>query len=90
MLDMGGYGSGARWHLDLAIRDNNVELAAWCLAHGASANAAPPSATVMSPRSLHEEAAVAGSQSSRGCSNVMARGFDRRRSTTGSGSCRAV
>jgi hypothetical protein len=27
MLDMGGYGSGARWHLDLAIRDNNVELA---------------------------------------------------------------
>ena len=60
MLDMGGYGSGARWHLDLAIRDNNVELAEWCLAHGASANAAPPSATVTPTRSLHEEAASRG------------------------------
>jgi ankyrin repeat protein len=56
MLDMGGYGSGARWHLDLAIRDNNVELAEWCLAHGASPNAPPPPAKALSKRSLYEEA----------------------------------
>ena len=35
MLDMGGYGSGARFHLDIAIRDDNAELAEWCPAHGA-------------------------------------------------------
>jgi ankyrin repeat protein len=56
MLDMGGYGSGARWHLDLAIRDNNVELTEWCLAHGASPNAAPPPARKLSKRSLYEAA----------------------------------
>jgi uncharacterized protein len=56
MLDMGGYGSGARWHLGLAIRDDNVELAEWCLAHGASPNAAPPKATTLPKRSLYEEA----------------------------------
>jgi ankyrin repeat protein len=55
-FDTGGYGSGARWHLDLAIRDNNVELAEWCLAHGASPNAAPPSGRTLSTRSLYEEA----------------------------------
>ena len=60
MLDMGGYGSGARWHLDLAIRDNNVELAEWCLAHGASPNAAPPAAPALLKRSLYEEAALRG------------------------------
>jgi ankyrin repeat protein len=41
MLDMGGYGNGARWHLELAVKNNNVELAKWVLAHGASPNAAP-------------------------------------------------
>ncbi len=56
ILDMGGYGSGARWHLDLAIRDHNVELAEWCLAHGAGPNAAPPSPRTLSKRSLYEEA----------------------------------
>lgn len=60
MLDMGSYGSGARWHLDLAIRDNDVELAEWCLVHGASANAAPATATVLPKRSLYEEAASRG------------------------------
>ena len=44
MLDMGGYGSGARWHLNIAIRDNNVELAEWCRAHGARPAAPPPKA----------------------------------------------
>jgi hypothetical protein len=28
---LGGYGSGARWHLGLAIGDNNVELASGAL-----------------------------------------------------------
>jgi ankyrin repeat protein len=56
MLDMGGYGSGARWHLDLAIRDNNVELTEWCLAHGASPNAVPPPARTLSKGSLYEAA----------------------------------
>src|SRR5262245_36092062 len=60
ILDMGGYGSGARWHLDLAVRDNNVELAEWCLAHGANPNAAPPKAEALSKRSLYEEAARRG------------------------------
>jgi ankyrin repeat protein len=41
MLDMGGYGSGARWHLEMAIRENDLELAEWLLAHGASPNVAP-------------------------------------------------
>ena len=41
MLDMGGYGSGARWHLDVAVEHNDLELAEWCLAHGANPNAPP-------------------------------------------------
>ena len=35
MLDMGGYGSGAQFLLGLAVRKNNLELAEWCLSHGA-------------------------------------------------------
>ena len=60
MLDMGGYGSGARWHLDIAIRDNNIRLAEWCLTHGADANAAPPASQALLQRSLSEEAAARG------------------------------
>ena len=60
MLDMGGYGSGARWHLWIAIEHNNVELAEWCLAHGASPDAAPPRAPSLSKRSLYEEAVRSG------------------------------
>ena len=41
MLDQGGYGSGARWHLRIAVEKNDIELAEWCLAHGANPNAAP-------------------------------------------------
>ena len=36
MLDMGGYGSGARWHLDIAVEHNDLSLAEWCLTHGAN------------------------------------------------------
>jgi ankyrin repeat protein len=60
MLDMGGYGSGAYWHLNIAIRDNNVALAEWCLSHGASPNAAGPKLEGVPPRVLYEEAAARG------------------------------
>jgi len=39
MIDMGGYGHGARFILGHAVRDNQLRLAEWALAHGASANA---------------------------------------------------
>lgn len=56
MLDMGGYGCGARWHLETAIRQNDLALAEWCLAHGASPNA-PPATDPRFPKStLFEEA----------------------------------
>jgi ankyrin repeat protein len=60
MLDMGGYGSGAHWHLNIAVRNNNVELAEWCLAHGARPTASGPSAATLSKRSLYNEAARRG------------------------------
>jgi uncharacterized protein len=60
MLNMGGYGSGARWHLDLAISHNDIELAEWCLAHGASPNAAPARAERFSKRTLYEDAVLQG------------------------------
>jgi hypothetical protein len=41
MLDQGGYGSGARWHLWVAIQHNDPELAEWCLTHGAGPNSGP-------------------------------------------------
>ena len=42
MLDMGGYGSGAHWHLNIALRNNDLELAEWILTHGGSPNATGP------------------------------------------------
>jgi ankyrin repeat protein len=56
MLDQGPYGSGARWHLGTAIKNNDFELAEWSLAHGANPNAAPPQDKRFSQRSLYEEA----------------------------------
>jgi ankyrin repeat protein len=56
MLDMGGYGSGARWHLELAVKNNNLELAEWCLSHGATPNAEPALDKRLPKYSLHEEA----------------------------------
>jgi uncharacterized protein len=56
MLDMGGYGSGARFCLWTAIRKNHVTLAEWLLAHGANPNAAPPSAPSLAKGSLYEQA----------------------------------
>jgi uncharacterized protein len=60
MLDMGGYGSGARFLLWIAIEKNNPALARWLLAHGANPNAASPRAPSLSKRSLYEEAVRAG------------------------------
>jgi hypothetical protein len=60
MLDMGGYGSGAHWHLNIAVRDNNVELAEWCLAHGARPTASGPKAETLSKRSLYDGAVSRG------------------------------
>ncbi len=42
MLDMGGYGSGARYVLGIATEFNDLSLAQWALDHGASANAKSP------------------------------------------------
>jgi ankyrin repeat protein len=60
MIGMGGYGTGARWVLDIAVRDDNLALAEWALSHGANPNAGPPRAKSMSQRSLYEEAVRAG------------------------------
>ena len=60
MLDMGGYGCGARWLLDHAIASGKTDLAAWCLAHGAGANAPPGSSRFNSKVSLYQEAVWAG------------------------------
>ena len=60
MLDMGNYGSGARWHLWIAIQENDLDLARWCLEHGASPNAAPPRAESLPQQSLYEMAVRAG------------------------------
>src|SRR5207253_1258452 len=56
MLDQGGYGSGARWHLRTAVEKNDIELAEWCLAHGANPNAEPERDQRFPQRSLYEHA----------------------------------
>ncbi len=59
-LDMGGYGTGARWHLDLAIKHHDVALADWCLAHGANPNSPPARSQHLPQDSLYETAVRAG------------------------------
>lgn len=56
MLDMGGYGCGARYLLTIAMRRNNLQFGEWLLAHGASPD--PPSAPKWreGQRSLYQEA----------------------------------
>ena len=56
MLGQGGYGDGARWHLWIAVQHNDLELAEWCLAHGASANPPPAAAKTLPQGTMHEEA----------------------------------
>jgi ankyrin repeat protein len=59
MLDMGGYGNGARFLLSLAIDKNDIALAEWLLAHGAGPNAPPARDLRLSKRSLYEDAILA-------------------------------
>jgi hypothetical protein len=56
MLDHGPYGCGARYFLGIAVVKNDLKLAEWLLAHGASPNAAPPPYPKASKRTLYEEA----------------------------------
>ena len=60
MFDQGGYGTGSYWHLAIAIEHNDLELAEWCLAHGATPNPAPPTARGGWTRPLYEEALIRG------------------------------
>jgi len=62
MIDMGGYGFGARFILEHAIKDNQLKVAEWALAHGASANAAPARDKRWSKLSLLDEAYHRGLQ----------------------------
>src|SRR4029077_16514676 len=56
MLSQGGYGSGARWHLWIAIENNDLELAEGCLSHGQRLAAAPRAAKTLPQGSFYEEA----------------------------------
>ena len=63
MIDMGGYGHGARYFLDVAIAADKPELARWVLEHGGSPNAAAPAPRRGGQRpkgTLHHEAVLRG------------------------------
>lgn len=63
MLDMQGYGCGARYLLGIAVANDDLALAEWLLEHGASANAPSPPGSPgrkSTRRSLHEEALLRG------------------------------
>lgn len=61
MLDMGHRGSGSVFLLGLAIDKNNIELAEWALAHGASPKVMRPNhRTGVPERSLHAYAVLNG------------------------------
>ena len=62
MLNMGGYGTGARWLLDRAIKNNDTALIDWCLTHGANPDS-PPAPDKRFPQfTLYETAIRAGHQ----------------------------
>jgi ankyrin repeat protein len=60
MLHEGGYGCGARYYLWIALERNDLTLAEWLLAHGASANAPPAPHPNWPKASLHELALQRG------------------------------
>ena len=61
MLNMGNYGSGARWTLEAAIANDDVRLAEWVLSHGADPNAVPARDTRFPQMSPYELALQRGS-----------------------------
>ena len=60
MLDMGGYGSGARFILETALKKRNLHLAEWALARGANPDAAPARDRRLPKHSLYAEAVREG------------------------------
>ncbi|MEO8597021.1 MAG: ankyrin repeat domain-containing protein [Candidatus Solibacter sp.] len=60
MLDQGGYGTGARWHLREAVKHNDRELTQWCLEHGANPNTPPETDPRFPQSSLYEYAVRLG------------------------------
>jgi hypothetical protein len=60
MFDMGGYGTGARFLLWVAIQKNNRALVEWLLSRGANPNAAPPRARTLPQESLYRYASLEG------------------------------
>lgn len=54
MFDMGGYGSGARFTLETALKTRNLALLEWSLTHGANPNAAPARDRRFPQRTLYE------------------------------------
>jgi uncharacterized protein len=58
MLDMGGYGTGARFLLEIAIAKRDVHLAEWLLERGANPNAAQARDERFPKRSLYELAVM--------------------------------
>jgi len=60
MIDMGGYGLGARYLLDVAVNHGDAELATWILEHGADPNAALPVRSSLQRGTLYDEAVARG------------------------------
>jgi ankyrin repeat protein len=60
MLDMGGYGCGARYLLGNAVGKNDLPLAEWILTHGASPDPPPSAHPSASKHTLYEEALFRG------------------------------
>jgi hypothetical protein len=60
MLDMGGYGSGARFLLETAVKKRDLLLAEWLLARGANPDAPPARDKRFPKRSLYELAQMEG------------------------------
>ncbi len=58
MFDMGGYGRGARFILETAIKTRRLPLADWALAHGGNPNDAPARDPRFPQRSLYEFALI--------------------------------
>lgn len=62
MFDMGPYGGGARFLLELAIKKNDLRLAEWALQRGANPNSAPATDRRFPKRSLYELAVLSGNE----------------------------